>query len=48
MAIGLAVAVALSGISIDASRWRDTAAERAAAALGRPVILQGALELEPS
>ena len=30
---------------IDASRWRDTAAQQAAAALGRPVSLQGALEL---
>src|SRR5512139_2523800 len=47
IAIGLAVAVALSGMSLDASRWRDAAAERASAALGRPVILQGAFELEP-
>jgi len=47
IAIGLAAAVALSGRSIDASRWRDAAAERASAALGRPVILQGAFELEP-
>jgi len=47
IAIGLAMAVALSGMSIDASRWRDAAAERASAALGRPVILQGAFELEP-
>ena len=46
-AMGLAVAAALSGISIDASRWRDAAAQRASAALGRPVILQGAFELEP-
>ena len=45
--MGLAVAVALSGTSIDVSRWRDAAAERASAALGRPVILQGAFELEP-
>jgi uncharacterized protein involved in outer membrane biogenesis len=45
--MGLAVAVALSGRSIDVSRWRDAAAERASAALGRPVILQGAFELEP-
>jgi AsmA family protein len=44
--MGLAMAVALSGMSIDASRWRDAAAERASAALGRPVILQGAFELE--
>ena len=47
IAIGLTVAVALSGMSIDASRWRDAVAERASAALGRPVILQGAFELEP-
>jgi hypothetical protein len=47
VAIGLAVAVALSGMSIDASRWRDAAAERASVALGRPVVLQGAFELEP-
>ncbi|MGE5159890.1 MAG: AsmA family protein [Betaproteobacteria bacterium] len=43
----LAVAVALSGRSIDVSRWRDAAAERASTALGRPVLLQGAFELEP-
>jgi uncharacterized protein involved in outer membrane biogenesis len=47
IAIGLAVALALSGMSIDASRWRDAVAERASAALGRPVILQGAFELKP-
>jgi uncharacterized protein involved in outer membrane biogenesis len=47
IAIGVAVAMALSGMSIDASRWRDAATERASAALGRPVILQGAFELEP-
>ena len=34
-------------MSIDASRWRDAAATWASAALGRPVILQGAFELEP-
>jgi uncharacterized protein involved in outer membrane biogenesis len=42
------VAMALSGTSIDASRWRDAAAVRASAALGRPVILVGALELAPT
>jgi hypothetical protein len=47
ISIALVVAAALSGMSIDASRWRDAAAERASAALGRPVILQGAFELEP-
>ena len=39
------VAVALFGVSIDASRWRDLAAQRAATALGRPVALGGAFEL---
>ncbi|MGZ8272735.1 MAG: AsmA family protein [Burkholderiaceae bacterium] len=48
IAVGLAALVTLSGMTIDASRWRDAAAQRASAALGRPVILQGALELEPS
>jgi len=39
------VTAALLGVSIDASRWRDAAAQEAAAALGRPVIAQGAFEL---
>jgi uncharacterized protein involved in outer membrane biogenesis len=39
------VAVALFDVAIDASRWRDMAAQRAAAALGRPVVLDGAFEL---
>lgn len=45
--VGLASALALSDLSIDASRWRDVAAQRASAALGPPVILQGAFEIEP-
>jgi uncharacterized protein involved in outer membrane biogenesis len=47
LAMSLAAALALAGISIDASRWRDTVAQRASAELGRPVILQGAFNLEP-
>ncbi|HQR55580.1 MAG TPA: AsmA family protein [Burkholderiaceae bacterium] len=42
------VAMALSGWSIDASPWRDAAALRASTALGRPVVLQGVLELKPT
>ena len=42
--VAIAAAVAF-GVSIDASRWRDAAAQRASAALGRPVTLGGALEL---
>jgi len=45
IAVAVAVAAAVLGMSIDASRWRDAAAQRAAAALGRPVIAQGAFEL---
>lgn len=47
--IGLLCAAAFatlhSGASIDASRWRDAVERRAAAALGRPVALSGALRL---
>ncbi|MCU0922961.1 MAG: AsmA family protein, partial [Burkholderiaceae bacterium] len=43
--LSIGVAAAALGVTIDASRWRDTAAQRAAAALGRPVSLQGAVEL---
>lgn len=43
LAAGLAAFV--SGASIDATRWRDAVAQRASAALGRPVALQGALQL---
>ena len=48
MAATVVVAMALAGMSIDASRWRDAIAQRASDALGRPVMLQGALELEPT
>jgi AsmA family protein len=40
------VAVVVFGVSIDASRWRDAIAVRVSAALGRPVALDGPLELE--
>lgn len=39
------VAFAVFGVTIDASRWRDAAAARATAALGRPVMLEGPFEL---
>ena len=39
------VALAVTGVSIDASRWRDASAQRVSAALGRPVILEGPFEL---
>lgn len=41
----IAVVAVLVGVTIDASRWREAIAERAAAALGRPVLLEGPLEL---
>jgi hypothetical protein len=42
----LAVALfATVGVSIDASRWRAAIAERASAALGRAVLLEGPLEI---
>jgi AsmA family protein len=45
LAIIAIVAAIQFGVSIDGSRWRDAASHRASAALGRPVILQGALQL---
>lgn len=42
--LALVVAV-LVGVSIDASRWREAVAERASAALGRTVLLEGPLEI---
>jgi uncharacterized protein involved in outer membrane biogenesis len=42
--VAVAAAVAF-GAAIDASRWRDAAAQQVSAALGRPVTLGGALEL---
>lgn len=46
VAMSALVAAAMFGVSIDASLWRDAAAQRASAALGRPVTLQGHLELK--
>ena len=43
--LGAAVALALFDVAIDIARWRDAIAARATASLGRPVILDGALEL---
>ena len=40
------VAIAVFGVSIDVSRWREAIAARASTALERPVALDGRLELE--
>lgn len=47
LALPLAAVVAAfaSGAAIDLSRWRDLAERQASTALGRPVVLQGALRL---
>jgi uncharacterized protein involved in outer membrane biogenesis len=45
LALGAAIAAFIAGVTLDASRWRDAAAQRASTALGRPVTLQGALQL---
>ncbi len=42
--VALAAAFA-AGLSLDLSRWRDAAAQRASAALGRPVVVHGAVQL---
>jgi uncharacterized protein involved in outer membrane biogenesis len=39
--LAVLVAIVVLGVSIDASRWRDSIAARATAALGRPVALEG-------
>jgi len=41
-----AVTILAFGVSIDISHWRETIAARASAGLGRPVVLDGRLELE--
>ncbi len=41
----LVIAAFAAGLSIDASRWREAAAQQASTALGRPVVLRGALQL---
>ena len=43
--LGALGALALFDVPIDVARWRDAIAARATAALGRPVMLDGALEL---
>jgi uncharacterized protein involved in outer membrane biogenesis len=45
VALAALAAAAVFGVSIDASRWRDAIAAHATAALGRPVTLEGPLEL---
>lgn len=44
-AVGAIAAAVLWGATIDVSRWRDAAAARATATLGRPVALRGPFEL---
>jgi AsmA family protein len=41
----LVIAAFVAGVSIDGSRWRDLASRQASAALGRTVVVQGALRL---
>jgi len=45
LALGAAMAAFVAGVTIDASRWRNAATQRASTVLGRPVTLQGALQL---
>jgi uncharacterized protein involved in outer membrane biogenesis len=45
VAILAVAALYMAGVTIDVSRWRDATAERASAALGRQVVLEGAFEL---
>jgi len=44
-AVATVVVAVLAGLTIDVSRWRDAAAERATAALGRSVVLRAPLDL---
>ena len=44
-AVATVVVAVLAGVTIDVSPWRHAAAERAAAALGRPVLLHAPLAL---
>jgi uncharacterized protein involved in outer membrane biogenesis len=41
----VAILAVAAGVSIDASRWRDTATQRASAMFGRPVALHGPLRV---
>ncbi len=43
--LSVVIAAFVVGGSFDVSHWRDAAAQKASAALGRPVMLQGALQL---
>ncbi len=43
--LGAAVVLVLFDVAIDMARWRDAITARATASLGRPVALEGALEL---
>ncbi len=45
LALAAIVAGVVFGVTIDASRWRDSAAQRLSAAFGRPVALEGVVEL---
>ena len=45
LALGAIVACVVFGVTIDASRWRDAAAVRLTAAIGRAVVLEGSFEL---
>lgn len=44
-ALATIVALLVTGVTIDVSRWRDASAERVSTALGRTVILEGPFEL---
>ena len=48
LAASIVVTMALLGLSIDASRWRDAAEQRASAALGLPVVIEGEFGLAPT
>ena len=44
-ALAAIVALLVTGVTIDVSRWRDASAERVSTALGRTVTLEGPFEL---
>ncbi|MBN8510178.1 MAG: AsmA family protein, partial [Burkholderiales bacterium] len=44
--LAVLVAAFAAGAVLDLSRWRDAVAQHASAAVGRPVLLQGALQLK--
>ena len=45
LVLGAIIACVVFGVTIDASRWRDAAAVRLAAAIGHAVVLEGSFEL---